>query len=148
MRANAICDGRGNAGTGARACVLILETGETIEKAEKLEPTTNIVAEDLAIQLALKMAIDAGVRRLLVWNDSRSPVNHVLGTYKVKQDHLRLIVDHTRELGFRFELFEIEWSLVSRQSVQTSSAEKSTSVLGRLSSTLRSQDRGRDMSHA
>jgi ribonuclease HI len=109
MRAEAICDGRGNAGTGARACVLILETGETIEKAEKLDPTTNIVAEHLAIQLALKMAIDAGVRRLLVWNDSRSPVNHLLGTYKVKQDHLRPIVNQTRELGLRFESFEIEW---------------------------------------
>lgn len=109
MRAKAICDGRGNAGTGARACVLILETGETIEKAEKIEPTTNIVAEHLAIQLALEMAIDAGVRRLVVWNDSRSPVNHVLGTYKVKQDHLRPIVDRTRELGLLLESFSIEW---------------------------------------
>ncbi len=109
MRAKAICDGRGNAGTGARACVLILETGETIEKAEKIEPTTNIVAEHLAIQLALEMAIDAGVRRLVVWNDSRSPVNHVLGTYKVKQDHLRPIVDQTRELCLLLESFSIEW---------------------------------------
>lgn len=67
------------------------------------------MAEHLAIQLALEMAIDAGVRRLVVWNDSRSPVNHVLGIYKVKQDHLRPIVDRTRELGLLLESFSIEW---------------------------------------
>lgn len=87
----------------------MLETGETLEKAEKIEPTTNIVAEHLAIQLALEMAIDAGVRQLVVWNDSRSPVNHVLGTYKIKQDHLRPLVDQTRQLVSRLESFSIEW---------------------------------------
>ncbi len=109
MRAKAICDGRGNAGTGARACVLELETGETIEKAERIEPTTNIVAEHLAIQLALEMALDAGVRRLVVWNDSRTPVSQVLGTYKVSQDHLRPLVEKTRELVLRLESVSIEW---------------------------------------
>ena len=110
MRAKAICDGRGNAGTGARACVLILETGEIIsQKAERLGPTTNIVAEHLAIQLALEMAIAAGVRRLVVWNDSRTPVNHVLGIYKVRANHLRPIVDETLKLGRRLESFSIEW---------------------------------------
>jgi ribonuclease HI len=79
MTATAICDGRGNAGTGARAVVLSLEDGQSFEKAEKLEPTTNIVAEHLAIQLAMELALEHGVHDLLILNDSQTPVNHVRG---------------------------------------------------------------------
>ena len=109
MKAKAICDGRGNAGTGARAAVLILETGETFEKAEKIEPTTNIVAKHLAIQLGMELALEHGVSDLLIWNDSQSPVNHVLGTYKVTKEHLKPLVERTLELRSSFERFSIEW---------------------------------------
>lgn len=59
MKAIAICDGRGNAGTGARAAVLYLGDGlqrDRHERAEKIPATTNIVAEHLAIQLAMELA--------------------------------------------------------------------------------------------
>lgn len=117
MNAKAITDGRGNAGTGARACVLILETGEIIERAEKIPPTTNIVAEHLAIQLAVEMALDAGVRRLLIWNDSQVPVFQLQEKYQIRQDHLRPIVHQTWELASQLEEVSIEWVPRSETSV-------------------------------
>ena len=111
MKATAYCDGRGDAsGTrGARACVLKLEDGTEIEKAERLKPCTNIVAEHLAIQLALEMAKDAGVRNLLVYNDSQTPVHHVDGLYEVKADHIKPLVQHTWELGSHFDSVQVRW---------------------------------------
>lgn len=85
-------------------------TGEyDVERAERIEPTTNIVAEHLAIQLSMELAIEEGVTDLLIWNDSQTPVNHVLGLYKVKQDHLQPIVKKTWKMGLQFEKVRIEW---------------------------------------
>jgi ribonuclease HI len=98
VSATAICDGRGNAGTGARAAVLYVGDGprrDRYERAEKLPATTNIVAEHLAIQLAMELAKEHGVTDLVICNDSRSPVNHVNGNYKVKAQHLTAIVEKT-----------------------------------------------------
>ena len=98
VKATAICDGRGNAGTGARAAVLYIGEGiqrDRHERAEKIPATTNIVAEHLAIQLAMELAKEHGVTELVIYNDSRTPVNHVNGNYKVKQAHLVPIVDKT-----------------------------------------------------
>ena len=113
MKAKAICDGRGNAGTGARACVLIVtpENGKTyeVEKAERIDPTTNIVAEHLAIQLAIEMAKEEGVTDLLILNDSQTPVYHVNGFYKVKQEHLLPIVKKTWDMALEFDKICISW---------------------------------------
>lgn len=109
MKAKVICDGRGNGGTGARAAVLILESGERFAKAEKLDATTNIVAEHLAIQLAMELAVEHGVTDLLIWNDSQTPVSHVLGAYQIKMDHLKPIVEKTWDMRSSFERFAIEW---------------------------------------
>jgi len=113
VKATAICDGRGNAGTGARAAVLYIGHGlqrDRRERAEKIPATTNIVAEHLAIQLAMELAKEHGVTELVIYNDSRTPVNHVIGNFKVKQDHLIPIVAKTREMGSEFLSFEIRWT--------------------------------------
>lgn len=113
MNATAICDGRGNAGTGARAAVLYIGDGlqgDRHERAEKLPATTNIVAEHLAIQLAMELAKDHGVTELVIYNDSRSPVNHVNGNFKVRQEHLIPIVAETWVMASEFESFEIRWT--------------------------------------
>ena len=109
MKGHAICDGRGNMGTGARAAVLTLENGEVYEKAEKIPPTTNIVAEHLAIQLAMELALEHGVTDLLIWNDSQTPVNHVLGKFKIEKPHIKPIVEKTWELGKSFEHLVLAW---------------------------------------
>ncbi len=109
MKAIAICDGRGNGGTGARAAVLQIG-GERHVRAEKLPATTNIVAEHLAIQLAMELAKEHGVTELVIYNDSRTPVNHVTGDYQVKAEHLLPIVAKTREMSAEFSSFEIRWT--------------------------------------
>ena len=109
LKATAICDGRGNAGTGARAAVLIVYGKEIDHRAEKIEPTTNIVAEHLAIQLAMELAEKHGVTELEILNDSQTPVNHVNGTYKVREEHLKPIVQKTWEMGLAFEKVSIRW---------------------------------------
>ena len=80
-----------------------------IERAEKIEPTTNIVAEHLAIQLALELAKEYGVTDLVILNDSQTPVNHVNGTYRVREPHLKPIVEKTWEMGQEFSSVEIRW---------------------------------------
>jgi ribonuclease HI len=113
VKATAICDGRGNGGTGARAAVLYIGEGlqgDRHERAEKLPATTNIVAEHLAIQLAMELAKEHGVTELVIYNDSRSPVNHVNGHFKVKQEHLIPIVAKTWEMSSEFLSFEIRWT--------------------------------------
>jgi len=110
MKATAYCDGRGDAtGTrGARAVVLKLPSG-VVERAERLQPCTNIVAEHLAIQMALEVALEEGVTELLVYNDSQTPVHQVDGLYKVKQEHLIPLVQRTWELGQKFDSVQVRW---------------------------------------
>jgi ribonuclease HI len=113
VKAIAICDGRGNAGTGARAAVLYVGDGlhrDRHARAEKIPATTNIVAEHLAIQLAMELAKDHGVTELVIYNDSQTPINHVNGNYKVKQQHLVPIVAKTWEMGSEFSSIEIRWT--------------------------------------
>lgn len=112
MKAKAICDGRGSEihRRGARAVVLYAEDGELLEeRAEKIEPTTPQVAEHLAIQLAMTLALEHGVTDLLIWNDSRSPVNHVNGDFKITKEHLKPIVAKTREMKAAFENCDVVW---------------------------------------
>ena len=109
LRARAVCDGRGNSGTGARACVLELSDGQVIECAERLEPCSNIVAEHLSIQLAIELALRYRVTELEIFNDSQTPVNHLLGIYQVKQDHLRPIVTQTWDLAMQIDVISLHW---------------------------------------
>jgi ribonuclease HI len=109
LKGKVICDGRGNGGTGARAAVLFIEDRLVDQRAEKLDATTNIVAEHLAIQLAIELASDHDVTDLLIWNDSQSPVRHIRGEYKVREAHLKPIVEATNQMRSQFEKFSIEW---------------------------------------
>jgi len=113
MKGTVICDGRGDAARtcGARAAVLYVNGKEVTYRAERIDPTTNIVAEHLAIQMGIELARDAGVTELLILNDSQTPVRHVSGEYNVRQDHLLPIVDKTWELASddQFKKIEIKW---------------------------------------
>jgi ribonuclease H / adenosylcobalamin/alpha-ribazole phosphatase len=109
LKGRVICDGRGNGGTGARAAVLFVEERLVDQRAEKLDATTNIVAEHRAIQLAMELAAENGVTDLLIWNDSQSPVKHIRGEYKVREAHLKPIVEQTNQMRSQFEAFAIEW---------------------------------------
>lgn len=109
MKAKVICDGRGNGGRGARAAVLYVDDREVDYRAERLDAVTNIVAEHLAIQLGIQLALEHGVTDLLMWNDSQSPVKHVTGEYKVREEHLKPLVAKTVEMIEQFDSFKLEW---------------------------------------
>lgn len=124
LSGTAICDGRGNAGTGARACVIYYndERGDLAraERAEKLPECTNIVAEHKAIQLAMEMAKELGITHLEIRNDSQTPVNQCLGIYQCEAEHLKPLVAYSWELAASFEEVELRW--VPR--AQTTEADK------------------------
>ena len=109
MKGYAICDGRGNAGTGARAACLKIEGKDWIDKAEKIEATTNIVAEHLSIQLGIELALEHGVTDLTIINDSQVPVYHLQGVYEVKQPHLKPIVEKTIDMAFKLDKVAVVW---------------------------------------
>jgi ribonuclease HI len=112
MKARIICDGRGNAGTGACAAVAYNEKDdEIVREAMKLNPVTNIFAELSAILLALQMAYDHGIDEVLIQNDSQVPVYLVDGSYKTKKDHLKPLLESIWKLGRNkfFKSLDIEW---------------------------------------
>jgi ribonuclease HI len=109
VKATAMCDGRGNAGTGARAAVLYVGDGlkrDGHARAQAIPATTNIVAEHLAMELAK----DHEATEVVIYNDSQTPVNHLNGKYKVRQEHLIPIVAKTWEMGSDFLSIEIRWT--------------------------------------
>jgi ribonuclease HI len=106
----------------ARRCSISARVSSEIgmNAPRKIPATTNIVAEHLAIQLAMELAKEHGVTELVIYNDSRTPVNHVNGNYKVKQAHLVPIVDKTWEMGSELLSFEIRWT--SRENTKEADA--------------------------
>lgn len=111
MKAHAICDGSGNGKlVAARAAILFLPDGREIERANRMDPTTNIVAEHMAIQLCIEMALEFGVSDLLIFNDSQVPVYQVDGTYKCEKPHLKPIVEETWEMASKLNSVKIEWT--------------------------------------
>jgi ribonuclease HI len=117
VKGTVICDGRGNAGTGACGVVLTVHSDDswnTIsfeeEFAKQIEPTTNIVAEHLAMQYGMELAKIAGITELRIYNDSQTPVYQLQGVYKTKEAHLKPIVQKSWELGGEFESVEVIWT--------------------------------------
>jgi ribonuclease HI len=109
MKATVICDGRGNAGTGACAAVLILPGEVRAREARKIDATTNIVAEHLSIQLGIELALEARISDLLILNDSQTPVFQVQGRYQTKEDHLKPLIAKTHQMLSQFSSWDIRW---------------------------------------
>jgi ribonuclease HI len=68
----------------------------------------------------MELAKEHGVTDLVIYNDSRSPVNHVNGNYKVKAQHLTPIVEKTWKMRAEFSSFEIRWT--SRENTKEADA--------------------------
>lgn len=109
MKAQAWTDGRGNAGTGACACVIMLETGAEFEFAEKLEPCSNNIAEYRGVILALEKAFTLQVSHLAIFSDSKLIVHQTQGQWRIKQSSLIPLRDKVWELGTLFESVDIDW---------------------------------------
>lgn len=85
------------------------EDGRVVERAEKLDPVTNIVAELRSIELAVTVAVENGVTELEIFNDSQVPVRLVDGTYQCRQKHLLPYVDKIWLYAGALDTVSIQW---------------------------------------
>lgn len=109
MKAKAYTDGRGNAGTGACACVLFLSDGRVEEFAVRLDPLTNNEAEYRGVILAIEKAIELDVTDLSIFSDSQLVVNQLNGFYKMNNVRLAPLMAEAIRLANQLGRISIEW---------------------------------------
>jgi ribonuclease HI len=98
------CDGgsRGNPGPSAIGAVVLDPSTDPPRRlaavSERIGVTTNNVAEYRALIAGLDAAAPFGARRVRIRADSKLVVEQVKGTWKVKQPHLRPLLEEVRKL--------------------------------------------------
>jgi ribonuclease HI len=98
------CDGgsRGNPGPSAIGAVVLDPASDPPRRlatvSERIGITTNNVAEYRALIAGLEAAAPYRARRVRVRADSKLVVEQVTGAWKVKQPHLRPLLDEARAL--------------------------------------------------
>lgn len=98
-------DPTGPAGVGA---VLHSDSGEVLGYVERgIGFTTNTIADYAALIGGLELALDKDVTEVDVYVDSALVAGHLVDGYRVRADHLRPLVEHTRQLLDRFS----DWTL-------------------------------------
>ena len=107
------CDGgaRGNPGPAAiGAVVLDPATSPPTRLAtvsERIGSTTNNVAEYRALIAGLEAAREFPARRVIVRADSMLVIRQVEGAWKVKQAHLRPLVEEARKLLRAYDVVDL-----------------------------------------
>ena len=95
---------RGNPGVCGAGAVIIDDGGQVLwEGSEYLGHCTNNIAEYKALILGLKGALALGIDRLEVYLDSELLANQVNGSYKVKNENLKILMQEIRKLISAFE---------------------------------------------
>ncbi|MDP9334471.1 MAG: ribonuclease HI family protein [Actinomycetota bacterium] len=98
------CDGgsRGNPGPSAIGAVVLDPSTDPprrlAEVSARIGITTNNVAEYRALIAGLEAAAPFGARRVRVRADSKLVVEQVKGAWKVRQPHLRPLLEEARKL--------------------------------------------------
>lgn len=98
------CDGgsRGNPGPSAIGAVVLDPASDPPRRlatvSERIGITTNNVAEYRALIAGLEAAAPYRARRMRVRADSKLVIEQVKGTWKVKQPHLRPLLEQARGL--------------------------------------------------
>lgn len=99
---------RGNPGPAGIGAVLFDEDGHKIDElASFIGEATNNVAEYRAMIAGLEMAIDLGVRRLMVYSDSELMVRQLKGSYKVKNEGLKPFHQQAKSLLSQLDEYEL-----------------------------------------
>ncbi len=111
------CDGASRGNPGPASIGFVIESPDGIELAargERIEETTNNVAEYTALLKGLREAIRMGVRNIEILTDSQLMARQLNGRYKVKSIALKPLFQETTELLGRFD----HWTLrhIERQS--------------------------------
>src|SRR5205807_2840011 len=90
---------RGNPGPAAGAAVLFYPDGTVLaEVVRPLGVATCNVAEYTGLIIGLERALLEGIAELAIQMDSRLVVEQVHGTWRVRQPHLRPLMERSREL--------------------------------------------------
>jgi ribonuclease HI len=100
---------RGNPGQGGAGAVLVDETGEIVATVRRsLGHCTNNIAEYRALILGLEEALKKRYGRLNIFLDSELLVNQIKGSYKVKNENLKILMFEVRKLLSYFDSYRIE----------------------------------------
>ena len=102
---------RGNPGPSAIGAVVLDPSTDPprllVEVSECIGVTTNNVAEYRALIAGLEAAAPFGARAVRVRADSKLVIEQVKGTWKVKQPHLRPLLEEARALLAGYEVVDL-----------------------------------------
>ena len=100
---------RGNPGQGGAGAVLMDERGEIVATVRRsLGLCTNNIAEYRALILGLEEALKKRYGRLNIFLDSELLVNQIEGSYKVKNENLKILMFEVRKLLSYFDSYKVE----------------------------------------
>ena len=108
---------RGNPGVGGAGAVITDAQGRVIwEGKEYLGHCTNNIAEYKALILGLKGALAEGYKNLEVYLDSELLANQINGSYRVKNENLKVLMNEVRDLLTSFDTIQVKHVLRSHNS--------------------------------
>jgi ribonuclease HI len=100
---------RGNPGIGGAGAVITDGEGIVLwEGKEYLGYCTNNIAEYKALILGLRGALAQGHKNLEVYLDSELLANQINGSYRVKNENLKVLMTEVRSLLASFESIEVK----------------------------------------
>ena len=100
---------RGNPGVGGAGAVITDEEGSVLwEGKEYLGHCTNNIAEYKALILGLKGALAEGYKNLEVYLDSELLANQINGSYRVRNENLKVLMTEVRALLTFFDTIEVK----------------------------------------
>lgn len=100
---------RGNPGEGGAGAVITDNQGNVVwEGKEYLGECTNNVAEYKALILGLKGALKQGFKKLDVHMDSELLARQINGSYRVKNENLKILMQEVRNLLSSFDFIEVK----------------------------------------
>ena len=95
---------RGNPGIGGAGAVITDDGGQVLwEGSQYLGQCTNNIAEYQALILGLKGALACGYKNLEIYLDSELLANQINGSYKVKNENLKILMQEVRSLLSSFQ---------------------------------------------
>jgi ribonuclease HI len=108
---------RGNPGVGGAGAVITDEEGSVLwEGKEYLGYCTNNIAEYKALILGLKGALAEDYKNLEVYLDSELLTNQINGSYRVKNENLKVLMNEVRGLLTSFDTIQVKHVLRSSNS--------------------------------
>jgi ribonuclease HI len=100
----------GNPGHSGAGIISYDEQGKEVwRESVHLGTMTNNMAEYEALVRALRRAREMSVTSVFVYTDSQLVANQVLGSYKVKNDRLKVYLQEAKTLIGDFNSFEIRY---------------------------------------